>query len=558
MEDVPKRRRSNSVLHGMVSISSTPRVPRNQKVRWALSKVIGNTYFDYVMGLVIMINMVMIIVETDHAAKHDGGVPWVTTMGWVILGVFVVELGMRLLVFGSAFFFDGWNLFDFFVVVTDLAFSVLGLIVGSAFPVSTLRIFRLLKLARVSKVFRVFPELRIMMAGLVGSLRSIFWGTVLLTFVLLVWSIIAVQFIHPLNEELADVHLDNGCERCPRAYESVLQSTLTFAQQVVAGDSWGQATIPLIEAYPLTAFFFLGVFLTVGMAVMNLILGVVVNVACSEHERLQGEMVEAASIKKMSASNGILSIIADHDADGDGELSMEELGELLDHTDFCAAVAEMGLHPEDLSHAFAVMDNDKSGTVTYVEFVKYLFKMKDPDASFMLEQLHFLIKQVKNVVIESTIQIQDVLTNQSSFKKFVQTEGGQRWSTHTNSDASDNIQVEEKVVETEMVRLEMTVPTNVSEQFIVNVTPPRLLAVPTSCGGQGDTKSTEQFLDAKYVGSLESRPTSLSPLTPHVDERDVLPAPVPCLVLSCSESPVPQGGQHCDKTEGMSMGRTRV
>jgi len=352
----------------------------------------------------------MIIAETDHAADHDDGIPWVESMGWVILGVFVVELGMRLFVFRSSFFSDGWNLFDFIIVVTDFAFSILGLIVGSAFPVSTLRVFRLSKLARISKVFRVFPELRIMMAGLVGSLRSIFWGTVLLTFVLLVWAIIAVQFVHPLNKQLAQVHLDNGCERCPRAYSSVLQCTLTFVQQIVAGDSWGQATVPLIEAYPWTSFFFMGVFLTVGMAVMNLILGVVVNVACSEHERLQEEIEEVASMEKMSASNGILQIIADHDFDGDGELSMLELDELMVHDDFGAALAEMDLNPEDLSHAFAVMGNDKSGTVTYVEFVRFLLKMKESDASSMLEQLKFLITQVKKLVIESTTQIQTTLT----------------------------------------------------------------------------------------------------------------------------------------------------
>ena len=117
-----------------------------------------------------------------------------------------------------------------------------------------------------------------------GSFRAIMWGTVLLAFVLLVWAIIAVQFIHPLNKKLA--HLD--CERCPRAYESVLQSTLTFSQQIVAGDSWGQATVPVIEAYPFSALYFMGVFLTVAVAVMNLILGVVVNVASSEHDRLRG------------------------------------------------------------------------------------------------------------------------------------------------------------------------------------------------------------------------------------------------------------------------------
>merc|ERR1719482_1795152 len=138
-----------------------------------------------------------------------------------------------MLVARSQFWKDGWNTFDFAIVATDALFSLGGLILGSVFPVSTLRVFRLCKLARISKVFRVFPELRIMMAGLLGSFRAIFWGTVLLVFVLLVWGIVAVQFIHPLNKTLAEKHLRDGCERCPRAYESVMQATLTFSQQIV-------------------------------------------------------------------------------------------------------------------------------------------------------------------------------------------------------------------------------------------------------------------------------------------------------------------------------------
>merc|ERR1719424_2689332 len=118
--------------------------------------------------------------------------------------VFIVELVMKLFVLRWGFFHDGWNTFDFSVVFIDSVFSILGIILGAIFPVSVLRILRLCKLARVSKVFRVFPELRILMAGLVGSFKAIFWGAVLLGFVLLVWAIIAVQFIHPLNKEISD------------------------------------------------------------------------------------------------------------------------------------------------------------------------------------------------------------------------------------------------------------------------------------------------------------------------------------------------------------------
>jgi len=246
-----------------------------------------------------------------------------------------------------------------------------------------------------------------MMAGLMGSIRSIFWGTVLLSFVLLVWAIVAVQFIHPLQKDLGDRGFLEGCDRCPRAYSSVLQSTLTFSQQIVAGDSWGQATIPLIEHYPVTAIYFMGVFLSVGFAVMNLILGVVVNVAQTEHDRLKGEIDEQKNIQRMEASNNLRSICQQMDADGSGELSKEELlGGYKDREDFREAIAELDLTEEDMTIAFAGMDVDKSGTVSYDEFLKKIYKLKESDTTFMMEQVKFNIINVRDVIMNTLLKQQ--------------------------------------------------------------------------------------------------------------------------------------------------------
>jgi len=373
----------------------------DEVVKALIARVIGNPNFDHVMGMVIMLNMLIIIVETDHSAKNSDSLPWAAAVGWLILIIFIAELILRLYVLRRSFFKDGWNTFDFLVVVIDSVFSFLGLILGAVFPVSVLRILRLCKLARVSKVFRVFPELRILMAGLIGSFRAIFWGTVLLGFVLLVWSIIAVQFIHPLNQELADNGGLDGCDRCPRAYSSVLQSVLTFSQQIVAGDSWGTATIPVIEAYPVTAFFFAGVFLTVGIAVMNLILGVVVNVAMSEHDRLSSEIEDEKNMARLDAHDDLIKVCEEMDADASGELSKEEL--LVGYEtreEFRSCLEQLDVEKQDLEIAFAGMDHDKSGSVSYPELVKKIYRLKDTDSQFQFEQLKYNLDVVRDLILQ--------------------------------------------------------------------------------------------------------------------------------------------------------------
>lgn len=46
--------------------------------------------------------------------------------------------------------------------------------------------------------------------------EAIFYGTLLLAFMLALWSILLVEFVHPLNSTLSF----DGCERCARGFAS--------------------------------------------------------------------------------------------------------------------------------------------------------------------------------------------------------------------------------------------------------------------------------------------------------------------------------------------------
>ena len=80
-----------------------------------------------------------------------------------------------------------------------------------------LRIFRLLRLGRGRAVLQLFPELNLLVLGLKGAMRAIFWGLIFLFTVVLIWGILAVQLIHPLNEEIAHVA---GCQNTSTWYSA--------------------------------------------------------------------------------------------------------------------------------------------------------------------------------------------------------------------------------------------------------------------------------------------------------------------------------------------------
>jgi len=60
----------------------------------------------------------------------------------------------------------------------------------------------------------MWPELNVMILGLLGAIRAVFWGMVMLSMVLVTWAILAVQLIQPLNKEVAETGIYDDCDRC--------------------------------------------------------------------------------------------------------------------------------------------------------------------------------------------------------------------------------------------------------------------------------------------------------------------------------------------------------
>mmetsp|Transcript_133670 Transcript_133670/g.243758 ORF Transcript_133670/g.243758 Transcript_133670/m.243758 type:complete len:597 (+) Transcript_133670:78-1868(+) len=391
-------------------------------------RVIQNPFFESVMAIIIVLNFAMIIVEADSTAERANGEnpdapEWIEVCGWLVLILFVIELTLRVYVERVPFFADGWNKFDFFIISLDTLASLLGLIFGGAFPVSTLRILRLCKLARMSKIFRIFPELRLMMAGIIGSMRSIFWGMILLIFCLLIWAVIGVQFIHPLNLKITEkeVYLREDCKRCPHAYASVSYAVLTLLRESVAGDSWGKMTVPIIEEFPIAGLYFVGVMMTVSMAVLNLILGVVVNVAMQSRDDLAEQLAKEKVIHRVEVETNLSEICNAMDKDGSGELSKAELfGAYKENDAFRATLEELDIQEDDLEILWAVLDPDRDGQVPYDTFIHKSASMKESDMQFMLAYIKCYVTRIRDQVLQSQQQLKEYFLsgNSSALENF--------------------------------------------------------------------------------------------------------------------------------------------
>jgi len=259
------------------------------------------------------------------------------------------------------------------------------------------------------------------MAGLIGCIRSIFWGMILLIFALLVWAIMGVQFIHPLNLRISETGLykQTNCGRCPHAYDSVSHALVTLLQQSVAADGWGTMTVPIMEEYPLAAFYFIGVIMTISMAVLNLILGVVVNVAMQSRDDLKAQMEREKVVHRVEVQTNLSQVCSDMDKDGSGELSKEEFFTGYQENEaFRNTLHELDIEADDLEILWTILDPDKDGQVPYAEFIHTSYSMKQSDTQFVLAYIKYHVTKIKDQVLQGQSQLKGYIEgNRSTLEK---------------------------------------------------------------------------------------------------------------------------------------------
>jgi len=191
------------------------------------------------------------------------------------------------------------------------------------------------------------------------------------------------------------------CDRCGRAFSSVPHAILTFTMQIIAGDSWGTLTVPIIERHPWTGIIFFSLLVTINFGLLNLILTVIVDRAAAARENdVEMKIAERESSFKQ-VKKDLTAICNSMDDDKSGHLTLKELLDGFDNNDdFRKEMALMDVTKDDFDMVFAILDNDNSGSVTYTEFIEQLHKMKSEDSHMMLTMIRFHILEIRKQVVE--------------------------------------------------------------------------------------------------------------------------------------------------------------
>jgi len=220
--------------------------------------------FEYAIIGLILLNALILGLETNATLMANFG-QWFELGQQLILAAFIIEALLKISAVAPRFklyFGDGWNLFDFSIILLSLLPSTGELAM----------IARLARLLRVLRLISTLPELRLIVATLMRSIPSMGNIMLLMSIIFYIYAIAGFHLFH-----LHD----------PEHWGTLGLSLLTLFR-VVTLEDWTDIMYTAMEIMPWAWIYFVS-FVVVGtFVIINLFIAVVLNnLEEAKAERLQ-------------------------------------------------------------------------------------------------------------------------------------------------------------------------------------------------------------------------------------------------------------------------------
>ncbi len=231
-------------------------------IRDRAGSLIANPLFQRVVLGVILFNAVILGLETSAVVMARFG-EIIYLLDRLCLGFFVAEIALKLFVQRGQFPRNGWNIFDFVIVGISLIPSVQGL--------SVLRAMRILRLLRVVSVA---PSMRRVVEGLLTALPGMGAVFLLMALIFYIGAVMATKLF------AADF---------PEWFGTLGRSAYSLLQ-IMTLESWSMGIVrPVMDVHPYAWMFFVPFILVTTFAVVNLVVGLIVNSMQDAHQAEENE-----------------------------------------------------------------------------------------------------------------------------------------------------------------------------------------------------------------------------------------------------------------------------
>ncbi len=186
---------------------------------------------------------------------------------------FLVEILVRMVAEGNLrrFFRQGWNVFDFVIVVASLI------------PVEDSEaalLGRLLRIFRVLRLVSVIPELRVLLNAFLQAIPRMGYVALLMFLVFYIYGAIGSMLFHAINPDL---------------WSNITVSMLTLFR-VATFEDWTDVMYETMAVYPLSWVFYLTFIFIVAFVFLNMMIGIVLETLQREHESAKDPAAEPMQV----------------------------------------------------------------------------------------------------------------------------------------------------------------------------------------------------------------------------------------------------------------------
>jgi len=223
-------------------------------LRGKATALVESDRFQKIIMTIIILNAVTLGLETSETimAIGDGRLgSLLHIMDKSVLGVFVIEILLKLYAYRLTFFRNGWNLFDFLIVTISLI------------PASeTLSVLRALRILRALRLFSMVPALRRVVEAFLSALPGMGAVVGVLGLVYYISAVMATKLF---------------AKSFPDWFGTVGESMYSLFQ-IMTLESWSMGIVrPVMEVYPQSWLFFLPFIMLTSFAILNLFIGIIVD-----------------------------------------------------------------------------------------------------------------------------------------------------------------------------------------------------------------------------------------------------------------------------------------
>eukprot|EP00929_Paragymnodinium_shiwhaense_P036210 TRINITY_DN19438_c0_g1_i1.p1 TRINITY_DN19438_c0_g1~~TRINITY_DN19438_c0_g1_i1.p1 ORF type:complete len:751 (-),score=153.48 TRINITY_DN19438_c0_g1_i1:281-2533(-) len=394
--------------------------PGIQKCATQISR---SSYYAFTAGLVVFIDFISICRDTDVKANAGPTDHFATVTMHCCFAFYIVDFLIHAVVHGRGLVKSCQYLLDLAIIMITLFEYALELVNNaqgqtSLAMVRMIRLCRLLRIIRVVKLFSGMKELRRLTQMIALCARTMFWSFLMSFVIMTMWAVMAVELAHPVAQELNEEGVWGDCDRCGRAFETVMSANLTFMQTILAGDSWGLLAIPILEASPVTAIIFCGALMTMTYGIMQLITAVVVDSFADLRKQDVNSLATEINAEEAEEKATLRRIFLKIDTDNSGMVTFEELAEGARRVkEFQDWLRVMDIDGSDLARLFLIIDSSDRGEVDLPEFMDALYRMRNAESKTTTKLVKHIVDNLERKTGQMFERIEDLQGRFEDMKK---------------------------------------------------------------------------------------------------------------------------------------------